>query len=702
MKRTFKNGLDRMLAVILAFTLMIAVFTVFPTRAHGNAAKTISKISISNSLFHTVVDHGSAIPFMFDPVSIEEDGFNYIWNWSYADKEPNEEEDNKFDKADTYYARFYIEAADGYIFDGSITSVIINGAVCSGEFYMNDYRTEISLIVPVTVINPVAEVEALIAAIPDPFTLSGLNAYNKAAEAFAALTKEQAKLVSNASKLSDAKEALAKILKEEAEKQAADKKEAELVITQIKIIPDNITLDDKAGIVSARISYGNLTSDQKALIPAQLLSKLYDAEVKIRELENTKYNITIEMRIIGDDGNSMRYKIETYQEKAREWIKRPDDPVKDGLHFVFFSSPDIPDFDFNNYRIDRDVYIIGYLELIKKPQTANVMINDDGTASNRAIKKADVTLGSAISADVLKQYPELFGKSIEVKPTITGGELRNSTEGDLQRSIEQLIADYNVYIVGDSTSNASGMQKDLKPDVNTAELDVNLGVYANHQDTGLKLTETSEPVEMTMALPAGTVAVSVKREHNGVSSDLLPQREGNGETDSYSVKDLTIHIYGSEFSVYTLTIYTLNTDDAGQKDDGDPVQSVTNIPVYRLFNSFTGEHFFTVNKDEKEGLLAAGYADEGVAFSTPLKSATPVYRLFNPVTGEHAYAVKEAAVSALTSAGFSREGIAWYADDRAVFLLTDPKAKVHRTHITVSSMEKEALVKAGWTEERLY
>ena len=555
------------------------------------------------------------------------------------------------------------------------------------------------------------------------------------------------KLKDAESKIDAVVKAAEKEAEEQAAKQKADEKEANLVITQIKIIPDNITLDDKANIFSARTSYDNLTSDQKKLISAQLLKKLCDAEAKISELENKKYNITIEMRILGNDGNSMRYKIETYQEKAREWIKRPDDPVKDGLHFVYFSSPDIPDFDFNNYRLDRDVYIIGYLELIKKPETVTVMINDDVTASNRAIKKADVTLGPAISADVLKQYPELFGKSIEVKPTITGGELRNSTEGDLQRSIEQLIADYNVYIVGDSTSNTSGMQKDLKPDVNTAELDVNLGVYANHQDTGLKLTETSEPVEMTMALPAGTVAVSVKREHNGVSSDLPPQREGNVGTDSYSVKDLAIHIYGSEFSVYTLTIYTLNSDDPGKDDPGkddpgkddpgkddpgkddpgkddpgkddpgkddpgktDPEKSndkavdethvIKSIPVYRLFDSRTGEHFFTVSEIEKTQAIANGYKDEGIAFRTPEWSQTPVFRFFNGVTGEHAYSLDE---QKYISEGFVKEGVAWYAyKERPVYILTNSKAKNHRLLLTVSPSEKEALLKAGWTEEVLY
>ena len=51
--------------------------------------------------------------------------------------------------------------------------------------------------------------------------------------------------------------------------------------------------------------------------------------------------------------------------------------------------------------------------------------------------------------------------------------------------------------------------------------------------------------------------------------------------------------------------------------------------MYRLYNPYTGEHFYTADKAEKAKCISAGWRDEGIGWYAPLKSETPVYRLYN-------------------------------------------------------------------------
>ena len=139
-----------------------------------------------------------------------------------------------------------------------------------------------------------------------------------------------------------------------------------------------------------------------------------------------------------------------------------------------------------------------------------------------------------------------------------------------------------------------------------------------------------------------------------------------------------------------------------ESEDKTENKTVKPVSVYRLFNAKTGEHFFTVNKSEKDGLLQSGWADEGIAFTAHSESDKPVYRLFNKETGEHRYVLSGNDIDKLTSLGFTKEGIAWYAGEESVILLTDNKAKTFKTHLTSNSAEKEALTAAGWTAEKLY
>jgi hypothetical protein len=98
---------------------------------------------------------------------------------------------------------------------------------------------------------------------------------------------------------------------------------------------------------------------------------------------------------------------------------------------------------------------------------------------------------------------------------------------------------------------------------------------------------------------------------------------------------------------------------------GDAASAPGTIPLYRLLNRTTGDHFYTASAAERDAAVAQhGYTDEGTAcavFAAQAAGTVPLYRLANARTGDHFYtalaAEREAAVTQL---GYGSEGIACY------------------------------------------
>ena len=115
-------------------------------------------------------------------------------------------------------------------------------------------------------------------------SLDQAQAVQDARAAYDALTADQKAYVSADSlKALDAAEEAIIDLKA----QAADQAAADAVIKQIVALKaaDELTLEDKASVTAARSAYNALTDSQKALVDAETLKVLTDAETKIAELE---------------------------------------------------------------------------------------------------------------------------------------------------------------------------------------------------------------------------------------------------------------------------------------------------------------------------------------------------------------------------------------------------------------------------------
>ena len=114
-------------------------------------------------------------------------------------------------------------------------------------------------------------------------SLESIGKIEAAERAYEALTEAQKALVGNIATLEAARASYDK-LKEEADKEAADKAAAAGVTKQIEAIGE-VTLDKEAAVKAARAAYDGLTEAQKKYVSEASMKLLTDAESKIEELK---------------------------------------------------------------------------------------------------------------------------------------------------------------------------------------------------------------------------------------------------------------------------------------------------------------------------------------------------------------------------------------------------------------------------------
>lgn len=128
--------------------------------------------------------------------------------------------------------------------------------------------------------------------------------------------------------------------------------------------------------------------------------------------------------------------------------------------------------------------------------------------------------------------------------------------------------------------------------------------------------------------------------------------------------------------------------------------------VYRLYNSRSGEHLFTMDSNEYATLpgLGIGWKQEGTAWISATKdeSSLPVYRLYNTVSGDHHYTCDLNEYRTLPRYNWRQEGVAWYSDPSQtvpVYRLFNPKAFVGTHLFTRDRNEYNTLPRYDWRQE---
>lgn len=131
--------------------------------------------------------------------------------------------------------------------------------------------------------------------------------------------------------------------------------------------------------------------------------------------------------------------------------------------------------------------------------------------------------------------------------------------------------------------------------------------------------------------------------------------------------------------------------------------STTYSNVYRLYNSWTGEHLYTKDLEEAKANANRGWTWEGVAW-VGASSGRAVYRLYNRYSGDHLYTTSKSEYDRLKGYGWTQEGTSFFAQNTdsgiAVLRLYNPYEKVGTHHYTTDTGEYDKLVREhGWRGE---
>ena len=123
--------------------------------------------------------------------------------------------------------------------------------------------------------------------------------------------------------------------------------------------------------------------------------------------------------------------------------------------------------------------------------------------------------------------------------------------------------------------------------------------------------------------------------------------------------------------------------------------------MYRLYNQWTGEHFYTSSVVERDSLAAKAWTYEGVGWVAPEKG-DEVYRLYNGYVngGDHHYTVSVTEYEKLAELGWTKEGRSWFSGGGVeVYRQYNPYAETGTHNYTTDKAENDALVARGWKGE---
>ncbi len=140
---------------------------------------------------------------------------------------------------------------------------------------------------------------------------------------------------------------------------------------------------------------------------------------------------------------------------------------------------------------------------------------------------------------------------------------------------------------------------------------------------------------------------------------------------------------------------TASADDASSTE----AASSDTVRVYRLYNKWSNEHFYTADQAEYNDLIGRGWNDEQVGWVAPAKGDA-VYRLYNQWSGDHHFTTDKTEYNKCVKQGWTGENVAFYSGgDYAVYRLFNPYEKQFFHHYTMDKSEYEKCQKSGWKDE---
>ncbi len=132
------------------------------------------------------------------------------------------------------------------------------------------------------------------------------------------------------------------------------------------------------------------------------------------------------------------------------------------------------------------------------------------------------------------------------------------------------------------------------------------------------------------------------------------------------------------------------------------------VAMFRLYNRWTGEHFYTSSKSERDDIVKAGWVYEQIEWYAPTsEDYKPVYRLYNRYVegGDHHYTTSSDEKDECVKAGWTYEGEGWRTveagatDYVKVLRQYNPYATTGTHNYTTDEDEQKYLVSLGWRAE---
>ncbi|MFZ2576405.1 MAG: hypothetical protein WAX22_02865 [Lactococcus hircilactis] len=129
--------------------------------------------------------------------------------------------------------------------------------------------------------------------------------------------------------------------------------------------------------------------------------------------------------------------------------------------------------------------------------------------------------------------------------------------------------------------------------------------------------------------------------------------------------------------------------------------STSSIPVYRLYNKNTGEHFYTESLAEKNNLANVGWNYEGIGWQAAPQGES-VYRVYNPNAkgGDHYYTLSKYEAQSLVKVGWKWDNggkpVFYSGGNTNLYVAYNPNAQSGAHNFTTSSAEQSNLLNVGW------
>ena len=204
------------------------------------------------------------------------------------------------------------------------------------------------------------------------------------------------------------------------------------------------------------------------------------------------------------------------------------------------------------------------------------------------------------------------------------------------------------------------------------------------------------PAGEQVVVEGGSVSFVIKADAGYKISDVKVDGKSAGDIDSFEFTGIS-----SDHTIEA-TFVKSTEPEPGEEDEYEA--------MFRLYNQWTGEHFYTADEGERDSLIAVGWTDEGIGWYAPTEG-TPVYRLYNSwvAGGDHHYTLDAEERDVLMTLGWTYEGEGWMSASDAdgeplkgavpLYRQYNPYATTGTHNYTADEAENDALVEVGWRAE---